>query len=107
MDRFGSAWFSGGIFPLKCSYCKLAWTSVGCVAVAMFEFSTFLSIILRISFPDSYLLFSCHFVCLHLTFVRVLGVSVIFIFITAVFLLFPHNYLMLLSCMFVWLYPKS
>jgi len=45
MDRFGSAWFSGGIFPLKCSYCKLAWTSVGSVAVAMFEFSTFLSII--------------------------------------------------------------
>ena len=57
MDRFGSAWFSGGIFPLKCSYCKLAWTNVGSVAVAMFEFSTFLSIILSISFHDSYLLF--------------------------------------------------
>ena len=57
MDRFGSAWFRGGILPLTCSYCKLAWTSVGTVAVAMFEFSPLLSIIL--SFfppPDSDLL---------------------------------------------------
>ena len=45
MDRFGSAWLRGGILPLKCSYCKLAWTSVGSVAVAVFEFSTFFSII--------------------------------------------------------------
>ena len=28
MDRFGSAWLRGGILPLKCSYCKLAWTIV-------------------------------------------------------------------------------
>ena len=53
----GSAWLRGGIFPLKCSYCKLAWTSVGSVAVAVFEFSTFLSIIFFFFFSDSDLLF--------------------------------------------------
>ena len=47
MDRFESAWLRGGILPLKCSYCKPAWTSVGSVAVAVFEFSSVLSITFR------------------------------------------------------------
>ena len=63
MAHGSSAWLRGGILPLKCSYCKLACTSVGSVAVAVFEFSTFLSIMFNILFYF-FLIPTCFFLLL-------------------------------------------